>query len=156
MVKPDIEQIAAELFKFRGGIVDTCTLIYLERIHLLSTVSQCFQLLILPDIVQEFGRHPTGCTLCKAISAAGPDQAVVRLAHELQLPVLSEDRQVLMAARSQGLRYYNTMMILLALLLQKKINLAGYEKAYASLLKFARYSSAVRQVGEQVFSLYIR
>ncbi len=156
MLKQDIEQIAVDLQEFDGGVADTCTLIYLERIHLLSSVSNFFQLLIFPAIVQEFGRHPAGCTLCRAIPAANPDQAVVRLAHELQVPVLSEDHQVLMAGRRLGLKYYNTLMILLALLLQEKISPAEYRKAYVSLLDFARYSPAVRQVGEQVFSLYLR
>lgn len=156
MLKPDPEQILDELKKIQGGVADTSTLIYLDRINLLPQVSEFFQLQIPPDVVQEFGRPPAGCIVCGELCAEGADQAVLQLATKLRLPVLSEDRQLLMSSRGLGLKYYNTLMILLALLFQKKINPAEYERAYSSLRETARYSPAVWQVGEQVFSLYVR
>ena len=156
MLKPDPEQILDELKKFQGGVADTSTLIYLDRINLLPWVSNSFQLLVTPDVVREFGRTPEECVICGELCAEGADQAVLQLATKLCLPVLSEDRQLLMSSRDLGLKYYNTLMILLALLHQKKLSLAEYQRAYSSLLKIARYNSAVWQVGEQVFSLYVR
>jgi hypothetical protein len=148
----DPERIISELNALRGGVADTCTLIYLERIDLLPLVSEFFQLLIPPDVVQEFGRVPAGCIICGESYAGGADQAVLQLATEHRLPVLSEDRQLLMSSHSLGLKYYNTLMILLALLHQQRLNLEEYQRAYSSLHKIARYSPAVWQVGEQVFS----
>ena len=156
MLKPDPEQILDELKKFQGGVADTSTLIYLDRINLLPRVSKFFQLLITPDVVREFGRPPAGCILCGETCVGDADQAVLQLATELRLPVLSEDRQLLMSSRGLGLKYYNTLMILLALLHQQKLSLAEYQRAYSFLRKIARYSPAVWQVGEQVFSLYVR
>jgi hypothetical protein len=156
VLKPDPEQILDELKKFQGGVADTSTLIYLDRINLLPWVSKFFQLLITPDVVREFGRPPAECILCGETCVGGADQAVLQLATELRLPVLSEDRQLLMSSRGLGLKYYNTLMILLALLLQQRISLTKYERAYTSLRETARYSPAVWQVGEQVFSLYVR
>ncbi len=156
MLKTDPEKISQELLLLRGGVADTCTLIYLDRLGLLPLVGESLQLLVLPDVMREFGRLPAGCTPHRKVVAATPDQAVIRLACTLQIPILSEDRQVLMAGRNLGLQYYNTLMILLALLLQERISRAEYHLAYTELQKIARYSSAVWQVGEQVFSLYIR
>ena len=156
VLTPDPEQILDELKKFQGGVADTSTLIYLDRINLLLRVSNFFKLLVTPDVVCEFGRPPAGCIVCGETCVRGADQAVLQLATKLCLPVLSEDRQLLMSSRDQGLKYYNTLMILLVLLFQQKLSLAEYQRAYSSLLKIARYSPAVWQVGEQVFSLYVR
>ena len=156
MLKPDPEIISRELLQLRGGVADTCTLIYLDRIGLLPRAGDFLQMLVLPCVVQEFGRLPAGCTLHKKILTTTPDQAVIELACKLQLPVFSEDRQVLLAAQRLGLHYYNTLMILLALLLQEKISCAEYHSSAAALRKFARYSPAVWLAGEQVFSLYNR
>jgi hypothetical protein len=152
----DSEQILEELKKLHGGVADTSTLIYLDRIKLLPLVCEFYQLQIPLDVVQEFGRAPAGGILCGETYVGGADQAVLEMATELHLPVLSEDRQLLMSSRFLKLKYYNTLMILLALLLQKRISPAEYERAYASLRETARYSPAVWQVGEQVFSLYVR
>ena len=48
----------------------------------------------------------------------------------------------------------NTLMILMALLIQRQISLEEYQNAYSSLHEIARYSPAVWQVGQQFFSLY--
>ena len=154
-VETPVDSILSELRALRGGVADTCTLIYLERIDMLAQVSGFFQLLVPPDVVQEFGRVPARCTI-SGESSGDADQAVLQLAAERSLPVLSEDRQLLMSSRGLGLKYYNTLMILLALLHQQKISLAEYERAYASLRRIARYSPAVWQVGDQVFSLFAR
>ena len=156
MLKPDPEQITYELKRFQGGVADTCTLIYLERINLLVTAGRSFRLLVPPDVVQEFGHPLPGCITCGKTCIGDADQAVLQLAHERHVPVLSEDRQLLMSSRRLGLNYYNTLMILLALLLQQKISLEEYQRAYSCLREIARYSSAVWQVGEEVFSLYVR
>jgi hypothetical protein len=151
VLKPDPEQILDELKKFCGGVADTSTLIYLERINLLPLVSKYFQLLVAPDVVREFGRTPAGCIVCGEICVEGADQAVLQLATKFRLPALSEDRRLLMSSHRHGVKYYNTLMILLALLLQQKLSLAEYQRAYSCLREIARYSPAVWQVGEQVF-----
>ena len=152
----DPERIVSELKELRGGVADTCTLIYLERIDLLPLVSDFFHLQVPFDVVQEFGHPLPECVLCGNTCIGDADQAVMKLALEQRVPVLSEDRQLLMSSRDLGLKYYNTLMILLVLLFQQKLSLAEYQRAYSSLREIARYSPAVWQVGEQVFSLYVR
>ena len=141
---------------FQGGVVDTCTLIYLERTNLLVAAGRSFRLLVPPDVVQEFGHPLPGCVTCTGTCTGDADGAVMQTAIELQLPVLSEDRQLLMSSHRLGLKYYNTLMILLALLFQQKISLEEYQQSYSSLREIARYSTAVWQMGVQVFSLYVR
>ncbi|RUM34968.1 MAG: hypothetical protein DSY58_07555 [Desulfobulbus sp.] len=155
-MKIDAEKTGAELLGLREGVTDTSTLIYLEEIHLLQKAIDCFQLLLPTGVVAEFGRCPAGCIVCGEKESRITDLAVVELAASRYLPVFSEDRQILRASAGVGLKYYNTLMLLLSLLLQNKIDISGYKKAHTCLQKTARYSPAVWQAGEKVFSLYVR
>lgn len=152
----DPEKILSELHVLRGGVADTSTVIYLERLHLLAQAGEFLQLLLPPDVVLELGWFPKGCVISGELCAAGADKAVLSLAVEHHMPVLSEDRRLLMAGRRLGVKHYNTLMILLALLIQEKLCLEEYRRAHSSLREIARYNSAVWQVGEKVFSLYVR
>ena len=154
--RPDPAFIVSELRKFHGGAADTSTLIYLERIELLELCCRSFQFQVTPEVVAEFGRPLPDCMLCESGSMGNADRSVVRLALEQGVPVLSEDKALLMSADRLGLTYYNSLMIILALLFQKKLELDAYHGAYAELVTIARYSPAVLQVGRQVFSLFVR
>jgi len=155
-VNTDAQKIREELIVLRDGVIDTSSLIYLEQIHLLQAAGDFFHFRVPSEVIDEFGRCPDGCVVYEKEEAITTDQAVVQLAEELKLPVFSEDRQLLMASGRLGLKYYNTLMLLLSLLLQKQIDLAGYHEAHACLQKTARYSPVVWQTGENVFSLYVR
>ena len=153
---PDPALIISELKIFQGGVADTSTLIYMEGIELLELCSRTFRLLVIPEVIAEFGRPLPECTLCGGGSIGNADRSVVRLALERGVPVLSEDKALLMSADRLGLPYYNSLMIVLALLFQKKLGLDAYHRAYNELVGIARYSPAVLQVGRQVFSLFAR
>lgn len=154
-ILPDPIHLVQELRRLNAGIVDTSTLIYLEKIKLLNKVVKSFQLTCPVQVEREFGRCLTGMTVL--FDCPGKtDQAVVALARQLGLPVLSEDKQILMECRGDKISHYNTLMILLALLCQDVIRAAEYEKAYKKLRQAARYSPGVWQVGEKVFCLFVR
>ena len=152
----DAVKIGEELLDLRGGVIDTSSLIYLEKIQMLKTAADVFQFLLPAGVVEEFGCCPDGCMVHVVRESLSTDQAIVRLAEQLEQPVLSEDRQLLLASARQGLMYYNTLMLLLALVLQKKLDVARYGKACTGLREIARYSPVVWQAGAQVFSLYVR
>ncbi len=152
----DAVKIGEELRGLQGGVIDTSSLIYLEKIQMLETAADFFQFLLPAGVVEEFGCCPDGCVVHVVRESLSTDQAVVWLAEQLGQPVLSEDRQLLLASSRRGLTYYNTLMLLLSLVLQKKLDVARYRKAYAGLRATARYSPVVWQAGAQVFSLYVR
>lgn len=148
----DIDTLLVELLCFRGGVADTSTLIYLERLGLLARVSRCFSLVIIPQVAAEYGHTPAG-TISLTTAPAGPaDMVVCQAAHGLGLPVLSEDRHVLRAARAGQLSYYNTLMIVLACCAQGELALAAWAGIRRDLLAFARYGPSVVARGDAVFA----
>ncbi|ADW16815.1 hypothetical protein Despr_0639 [Desulfobulbus propionicus DSM 2032] len=147
----DTDKLLAALRGLAGGVVDTSTLIYLERLELLPRVAGCVQLVLIPQVIAEFGGEIAGATLLATAPTGTTDQAVCRSASLLHLPVLSEDRQVLLAARRLGLGYYNTLMLLLALCARGDLPLAAYPQLRRRLSAFARYGRDILAVGDALF-----
>ena len=147
----DQKIIFRELLGLRGGVVDTSTLIYFERLGLLPFAARAFSLLLIPQVIAEYGCCPEGCMLIQASDTGTTDEQLCRVAHSLSQPVLSEDRQVLRRARTLGLSFYNTLMLVLALCAQDTLPLADYPDLRDHLCAFARYSPAVIATGDAVY-----
>jgi hypothetical protein len=139
-----------ELHLLRGGITDTSTLIYLERLGLLPQTARCFSLLLIAQVVTEYGGNRKVLFLWPHPAS---EQRMKPSAGRLTLgqPVLSEDKQVLRRARALNLSCYNTLMIVLALCAQKHLPLAVFPELRQRIAAFSRYSPAVMAVGDAVY-----
>lgn len=138
-------------------LVDTSTLIYLDKIALLDLVLTVFAPVTIPQVITEFGRHPKGLSLCAAAPGQGKtDQVLVQTAVDLQAGVFSEDKKVLLTARRQGLCYYNSLMIVPALYSRKEISRNTCEQLIVRLLSFARYSEKVQDYGRELFARLVQ
>jgi hypothetical protein len=151
MLAVDQKAALRELLGLRGGVVDTSTLIYLERLEVLSLAAHSFSLLLIPKVIAEYGCCPEGCTLTPFNDTGTTDEQLCRAAQSLSQPVLSEDRQVLRRARALGLSFYNTLMLVLALCAQNTLPLAEYPHFRNRLCAFARYSPAVIATGDAMY-----
>lgn len=145
-----------ELQAFRGGVVDTSTLIYLERLGLLPQAARCFSLLLIPQVVAEYGARPGGTVLVAAIGSGTTDAMVCHTAQALDRPVLSEDKQVLRRAGALNLAFYNTLMIVLALCVQDRLPLEAFPVLRDRLCVFARYGPAVIAVGDALYCRFLQ
>ena len=141
-----------ELRQLRGGVTDTSTLIYLQRLAFLPRAASCFRLVVIPQVVREYGSSPEELVYWDAAPPGPTDQVVCQAAQTLGLPVLSEDGGLLRAARRQNLGHYNTMMLILALCIQGNLPMDAYPALRARLLTFARYRPEIVAVGDAVFA----
>jgi hypothetical protein len=140
-----------ELHSFNGGVADTSTLIYLERLGLLDLAARCFSLWIIPQVTVEYGTTPTGTILLTSGPSGLADEVLCQVAQILRQPVLSEDRHVLRDARACNLPYYNTLMIILAFCVRGHLAIGSYGEIRRDLLTFARYGPQVVSMGDAVF-----
>jgi hypothetical protein len=140
-----------KLQAFQGGVADTSTLIYLERVGLLPHAARCFSLLLIPQVVAEFGTQPKGTVLVAAVGCGTTDAILCQTAQALGQPVLSEDKQVLRRARALNLSFYNTLMIVLAFCTQNRLPLVAFPTIRDELCTFAHYSPAVVAVGDALY-----
>jgi hypothetical protein len=155
-ISGDQASLLRELQAFRGGVIDTSTLIYLERLGLLPRTTRCFSLLLIPQVVAEYGAQPEGAVLMAGPCSGTTDEALCQTAHALQQPVLSEDKQVLRRARALNLSFYNSLMIILALCSQGHLPLNIFPELRDKLYAFSRYSPGVLAVGDAVYEALLR
>ena len=86
----------------------------------------------IPAVVKEFGSPAEiqKIEVVEAVDAAraavDTDQALIRAAEAYGLPLVSEDKKILMAARRLGLPYFNTLMIMNFLIFKKAITPQTY------------------------------
>lgn len=147
----DVTSLLTELHDFNGGVADTSTLIYLERLGLLDLAARCFSLWIIPQVTVEYGATPKGTIPLASVPSGLTDEVLCQVAQRLGQPVLSEDRHVLRDARAGNLPYYNTLMIILALCVHGNLAIGSYSEIRRDLLTFARYGPQVVSVGDAVF-----
>lgn len=145
------DAVLVELQGLQGGVADTSTLIYLERLGLLQCAARRFHLVLIPQVAREYGAGVAGATLLASVPAGPADQVVCQVAALVDLPVLSEDGTVLRAARRLNLRYYNTLMLILALCIRGDLPCTAYPRLRDQLRTFARYSPDIFAVGDAVF-----
>lgn len=144
----DFGSILTDLRGLRGGIIDTSTLIYGQHLQLLPLLAQQWRLVLIPQVVAEFGAYPGQMALRPGAASGNTDETLLATAIDLQLPLFSEDGRLLRRARARHHPHYNSLMLLLALLTQGQISLAEYDRLHATLLQVARYSSAVLAWGQ--------
>ena len=142
------DQMVEELRGLQGGVIDTSTLIYGEHLHLLPLLAQQLRLVLIPQVVAEFGSHPHEMDLVPGTAQGTTDEVLLHTAIELHLPLSSEDGRLLRRARARQHPHYNSLMLLLALLVQGQITLAEYDRLHAVLVQVARYSPAVLAWGQ--------
>lgn len=139
--------------KLHSAVIDSSSIIYLEKINLLDTAADSIELhtpeiviketgLMRPDIIVHLPDEK--CCMLPA------DRQIVHFAVIKKIPVISEDRKVLSGASNASLPYYNTLMMLNYFLYKKTIASDQYDFFYKELLSAARYSSMVLSYGEVV------
>ncbi len=132
-------------------LIDTSTLIYLERLTLLERIAVVFPLATIDQVIKEFGRSPKGVAIYPTGEGV-TDMLLVKQAVLCDAVVLSEDKKVLQNAGSCGLEYYNTLMIVLALYARGEIDYVICTSLLGRLEKFARYGENVWTYGRQVLA----
>ncbi len=147
----DIKTALQDVQQFKGGVIDTSTLIYLERLGLLNRIATFYRLLVVPQVLQEFDRPLPAQVICVEAPSGVADQVLCPVAADHRLAVLSDDKHVLTSARAAGLVYLNTLMLLLVMLYHEQLSVLQCRRLLLKLFTFARYGAAVLHFGEQLF-----
>jgi|AntAceMinimDraft_16_1070373.scaffolds.fasta_scaffold55480_1 hypothetical protein len=110
-----------------------------------------------PGVVKEFGslselKHIEVINIKEIISVKqDTDRHLIDAAEYLQLPIISEDKKILMQAKRIGLSFFNTLMIMNFLIYKKIINQAAYQVSLDLLQDQAYYDKVIFDYGKKVF-----
>ena len=133
------------------AFIDASSIIYMLKAGFLRHLQENLDLYSVPEVLQEAGIPKTGFSLaCCREEHASNDRKLLCCALERRIPLISEDKTLLMQAKRAGLPYYNALMMLNFLLYKHAINSGEFDDYYANLRCYARYSKSVWQYGDRV------
>jgi len=139
---------------FPGGLsrlcIDASSMIYHIRTGLLGSLAAEMELLSTPGVIEEVGWPHLPVTPVDVGAASSNDESLLILARREGVPLCSEDKEILEAAREVGMEHYNTLMMLNYLLLKGRVKPEEYPEYLERLKECSHYSDAVLAYGLQV------
>ncbi len=133
-----------------AAVIDASSIIYMHKAGFLHRAAGAVTLHSPRSVIDETGLTDCAIQAHPADIHLVPDRQLIALAHTLTLPVISEDKGVLMVAAGRGFAFYNALMILNMLLYRKAVDEKAFYELRNRLLSCARYGEAVVAYGETV------
>lgn len=135
----------------RKAFIDASSIIYARKAGFLETLQAALPLCTIPEILEEVGIEAGKIEIVQCTQPTLTNDArLVLCAIERQLPLISEDKQILMKMKRAKLPYYNALMMLNWLLFNSNIDQEDYARYYNRLRKIARYSDQIWEYGERI------
>jgi hypothetical protein len=133
------------------ALIDASSIIYANKAHFLKRLASTLRLFSIHEILFEAG--PVSDNI-KALShtekTLSNDQKLIACALHFGLPVISEDKKILMAMKNAQRPYFNSLMILNFMLYRKMIDNRQYTQYHLALKQFARYSDEIWKYGAKI------
>lgn len=147
----EIEALVDRLESEKTFAMDTSSLICLEKAGALVRLGDATELITVGQVLAEGGwaELPVRCVESADTVA---DDAVLALARAHRVPLVSEDRKLLLRAERAGVDYYNALLMLVLLLLKGCIDFATHQEFYRRLVEVSRYSARVSGYAAEVLS----
>jgi hypothetical protein len=146
--------------KLDEAVIDACSIIYLLKTGVFESLAVRLNLITTDDVYAETGWPLDGNKprLPLSLFPASPqarsnDHGLFLLAQERHLPLISEDKEVLILAQKAELPYYNSLMLLLYLYHKGILNEEEFLLYRERLLGEAHYGKVVIERGEEFFRL---
>ncbi|HEX3019815.1 MAG TPA: hypothetical protein VHP36_05920 [Chitinispirillaceae bacterium] len=135
-----------------SAAIDASSIIYMQKAGFLHSAIVHIQLHSPITVLDQTGFDLLQITShdMKPYQQLSADQQLVNLAQNLSIPVISDDKWVLIKARAMGFPFYNSLMILNFLLYKRLVTLEFFDKYLHELITIARYSQTVIQYGSTV------
>lgn len=153
MTEFNIKKIINDFKNFDSAFIDASSIIYLNKINLLNRLSKTLKLYTLDKIITEIGIIGLNLIICKSkktISISN-DDLLLKYAIEKKIPVISDDKKILIKAGKNNLDYYNSIMMILFLFYKNVINNDNYTLYICELKKIARYSDDIFLKADRFF-----
>lgn len=149
----DYRKVFSEFDALDAAAIDASSIIYMRKAGFLSDLAEEIRLFSPGSVIRETGyddlpvRPVTG-----GRSSESSDRQLVACSLAFRIPVISEDKKILMAIRRARLPYFNSLMMLNFLLFRGRISAADHGVRFRRLLDFAWYSPAVLAFSRSVFT----
>jgi hypothetical protein len=134
-----------------SALIDASSIIYADRAGFLGLLASAITLYSIEEILAEAGTVTERIKpLAHHITSSSNDLKLISCALERCLPVISEDKKILMAMKRANRPFFNSLMMLSFLLYRRHIDIQEYDRYRRALEKFARYSADVWKYGSKI------
>jgi len=151
--EPAIQDIFFRFDQLDKALIDASSIIYMDRVDILGKLASCIRLFSIQEILSETGPVSEHIKLLiHNQTASSNDQKLIACALDRDLPIISEDKKILMAMKRVARPFYNSLMMLNFLLYRRLINDQQYTQYHLALKTFARYGDDIWHSGATVLA----
>lgn len=141
------------------GCIDACTIIYAQKAGYLDELAATIRLMSTPGVLGEISRREvrrpvTGRIRIVRIQPAMPgnaDEEILCTAARFGVPLLSDDRRVILSAKAARLDCFNAAMLLHLLFLRRVLDVDEHRRALDRLLTVAWYGPRIRAFADACY-----
>ena len=149
--KPSSREIFGQFDRLNQALIDASSIIYANKADFLKMLTGTVRLFSIHEILSEAGSVSESIKpLTHKEKSLSNDQKLVACALHFGLPVISEDKKILMAMKSAQRPFFNSLMMLNFLLYRQLIDNRQYTQYYLALKQFARYSDEIWKYGAKI------
>ncbi len=149
----NIREDLHKLNELKSAVIDSSSLIYLQKLGLLNLASDAIQLYAPLAVLNETKLDTEQIQKIdyplNEFSSA--DDQVWAAAVQMHCPLISDDKKILQQARGAGADYFNTLMIVLLLFLRGYLSKQDTERKMQLLERIAWYDDWIWEYGRRVF-----
>lgn len=154
----DPERELAAFASLRRCILDSSSAIYMRKAGFLELLGATLELVTIPGVIEETGFTDMPVSLLEPERpvAAETDSIIVAESAARSLPVITEDRKMMLRLDAAKVPFFNSLMMLHLLLFREKLDPFAHEMHYTRLLAVCRYSDRVLAYGREVFQAVLK
>ena len=146
------DRILSQFAGLRKALIDASSIIYMERAGFFASLAAAITLVSPEEVLAETGFETmTVHAITNSPQAVSNDDKLVFCALTQKLPVISEDRKVLMRLDQEKVPYFNALMMLNYLLFRGDISCERHSDFYERLRGCSWYSESVLAFSKGVY-----
>ena len=145
----ELEDICRRFDRLHRAFIDTSSIIYMHKAGFFDLVGRSIHLVTIRDVIREAGMSDLRIeTVTPTSGESTTDRKLVGTAQAAGLPLISEDRAILIVCRNRHIEYYNAYMLLIFLFYRRFIEGEELHEAESKLLETSRYNKWVVDYAE--------
>jgi hypothetical protein len=155
-----LEVEVEKLGRLQRAAIDTSSIIYLSKSELLDPLAGLIRLVTVELVVREAGIQSLPVDVVATQQdeldrSPDADTAILLCALNKGIPLLSEDRKLLMRAEARGVPYYNSIMMIALMVLRGAIDKKDVSDYRDRLVEVAHYGRRVVEYGDDLISYVV-
>ena len=147
-----MKEVLSGFRSLKKALIDASSIIIIKKAGFFGELSEAVSLCSLKEIIEETRFQNLDIHLLPDVPGqASNDEKFISCALREKIPVISEDRKILMTMKNENIPHYNAVMMLHFLLFKKRLDRKAHLACQSRLMSAARYGDDVLEFAENVF-----